>query len=165
MEDSPSSTEQEVRTTTPLGNVDAPVESPASSAETPSEAEKSNPVAASTPNEQVTISNDSEEPEEFEYEFSHQWEGRLYFVHLWDTNDRSALERVCGEPVPYPNTIRYSDTGNGFYNDSYGFHWAFKKQPYKRSFVVADCTPLPQETHERRRTTNKPSADDILSTL
>jgi hypothetical protein len=78
-----------------------------------------------------------DEPPQYEYEFSNWHRGVLYFVHLWDTTDISACERVCHRPLTQAD-ITYSESGNGFVKDKYDLEYTFKKQVYKRSVVLPD---------------------------
>lgn len=103
----------------------------------------------------------------FEYEFSCLFDGALCFVHLYDTSDVSACERVVHRPVR-PNEITYSPTtGNGFVEDP-PFKHTFTKQPYKRTWT----TPIDikagvrhENTVARRQAKHVGTAEDILSSL
>ncbi len=141
----------------------------ASSVENPPSTEPTVTNIEEPQTQQPLDTNVDDEPKEFQYEFSTYHEGRLYFVHLWAPDDRTALEKVTCEPIPLNSNldkfIRKSDTGNLFFEQQDGTKWCFSKEVYKPSFTLdTDCKPLPQEL-ERRRPTNKQSADDILANL
>jgi hypothetical protein len=98
-----------------------------------------------------------EKLQEYKYEFSFMWEGRLHFVHLWDTNDLSACQRVCCLPVQSHHVTYDDTTKNGFFIDDQLTAYAFKKEPYKLSTIVPDCSPHPSELSE----TKKPKPDAL----
>lgn len=87
-----------------------------------------------------------------EYEFTNLWEGCLYCVHLYDTDDVSACERVLNRPVK-PEEISYSNTGNGFILDD-EFKYTFQKSPFQRTFTNIQVKVAPPT-----------KADDILAQL
>ena len=87
-----------------------------------------------------------------EYEFTNLWEGCLYCIHLYDTSDVSACERILHRPVR-PEEISYSDTGNGFIVDE-EFRYTFQKSPYRRTFTNIKVKEAPPT-----------KADDILAEL
>lgn len=113
---------------------------------------------------QVTEIEPIEELQQFEYEFSNLWEGRLYFVYITDTNIASAVERVICKPQTMAVT-QNPVTGHWFFNDNGGTgNWCIKVQPLKPSFVLdTDCKPLPSEKGSVRKT--NPTAEDILKGL
>jgi hypothetical protein len=84
-----------------------------------------------------------------EYEFTNLWKGCLYCVHLYDTDDVSACERVLNRPVRREE-ISYSDTGNGFIVDE-EFKYTFQKSPFQRTFTNIHVKPT--------------AADDIIAGL
>jgi hypothetical protein len=115
-----------------------------------------------------------DEPPQYEYEFSNYYGGVLHFVHLWDTTDISACERVCHRPLTQAD-ITYSNTGNGFVKDKYDLEYTFKKSPYERSWrhtEISAGTELETDSREgearnRRitRASSSPTADNILASL
>lgn len=103
----------------------------------------------------------------FEYEFSLCFEGCLCFVHLYDTNDLSACERVIHRPVKAEEITYSPSTGNGFVGDDV-FRYTFTKQPYKRTWTTyADIkTGVEYEnTVAKTQRKHKMTADDILSSF
>ncbi len=98
-------------------------------------------------------------PPKYEYEFSLCFDGCLCFVHLYDTSDVSACERVIHRPVK-PEEITYSATGNGFVVDE-SFKYTFTKEPYKRTWknevVYENTIGRPQQKHQ--------TAEDVLASF
>lgn len=119
----------------------------------PSSCENQNPSSSDLPVEEVVEGK-------FEYEFTNLWDGCLYSVYLYDTNDRSACERVVNRPVEVSEII-YSDSGNGFITDG-EFKYTFCKNPMKRIY----SPPTSVEANIRRRTSIRVrTAEDIISSL
>lgn len=114
--------------------------------------------------EPVCSTNQDELKEEivegkFEYEFSCLFDGALCFVHLFDTNDVSACERILHRPVR-AEEITYSEaTGNAFIEDA-PFKYTFTKEPYKRTWTHAVT-----HTNTVGRSKATQTASDILSSL
>lgn len=100
----------------------------------------------------------------YRYEFSYRLPNDSpSFVILWDTNDKSAVERAtCDQNL----VIRLSDTGNGFCTTLDGMQWCFTKTLDDRpepAHVVGDYKPLASEKGSVRKT--NPTTTDILKGL
>lgn len=106
------------------------------------------PLQETSPTEPVSLDDGK-----LEYEFTNLWQGCLYCVHLYDTDDLSACERVLNRPVK-PEELSYSNTGNGFIVDD-EFKFTFKKAPFQRTFTNIRVKEAPQGM----------SAEDILASL
>ena len=96
------------------------------------------------------------------------------FIHIWDTDDKSACERVVNRNLSGAEISYSSDTGNGFITDKYGNDFTFKKSPIKSSFSHPDFGDLKEtvptdwfsQLQSRRHRKPQPmSADAILNTL
>jgi hypothetical protein len=102
------------------------------------------------------------EPPKYEYEFTNLWDGCLYSVYLYDTNDLSACERVLNRPVE-SSELSYSQCGNGFVVDG-EFKYTFCKNPFRR--IAASIVQPSFESKINRRTSIKVrTAEDILSSF
>src|SRR5215813_5926059 len=110
----------------------------------------------------------------YEYEFSLQTYGSIMFIHLWDTNDKSACERVTNRNLEGQDINYNPETGNGFIDDCFGNHLTFRKKVEKRSFTHPDFgnlnteEPIPTDWFARlqagrRRKPQPQSADSILA--
>jgi hypothetical protein len=98
----------------------------------------------------------------YEYEFSCSVDGRCSFIHLVDSDDVSACERVTHRPLKHED-ISYSGTGNGFIVDCYGLKMTFTKQPYVKSWeTYAD---IKAGVEYEKRSKKQQTAADILAGL
>lgn len=108
--------------------------------------------------------NHIEEQVKYEYEFSCSVDGRCNFIHLVDTGDVSACERVTHRPI-HPGDISYSTTGNGFVTDCYGLKLTFTKQAYENSWETHADIKAGVEYEKKQARRTAPSAADILASL
>jgi hypothetical protein len=105
----------------------------------------------------TTLNPESDETTKHEYEFTFLYENHLSCVHLYDTSDVSACERVLHRPVK-PEEITLSESGNGFIVDG-DFRFTFTKNPYKRTYIEVKPTEKPKRRMEPQ------SAADVLAGL
>jgi hypothetical protein len=133
MENSPASNQSDVPGPAPSGYANVPVEELPGFVPTHSGSDVKSPAAATEPKlpDKGSQKGTSEKPR-FRYEFTYNVRGEPpSFVVLWDTNDRSACERVLGR-IEF--VIEYNvETGNGFiFVDE--VRWCFQKRIAKTSY-------------------------------
>jgi hypothetical protein len=109
------------------------------------------------------------EKETFEYEFSTTSHGQVMWMHLWDTNDKSACERILNRNLSGEQITYSQETGNGFVMDKWGNDFTFTKKPYKNSYVCTDLgtleTDLPPAGQQVTRVRAKKVMTDVMDIL
>jgi len=85
------------------------------------------------------------------------------YIHLYDVDDLSALQRVTAQVMDREEITYHKETGIGFFQTLDGLRWCFKKQPYKKSIGPHNGIEAGGEEESPKRKAQ--TADDILAGL